>query len=238
MILFVGATPRELGHFYPGGQGFDFQAELGQCAVYRGQEICFLACGVGPLNAALSLQRCLLSRPGIKLVVNVGIAGSYDLELYPLGSVYLAEVEIWPEYGIRTGSDHVDPRALGFPLLGRGPGALWNRILLDPPDAGEYKDILCISPKAGWSRISSLTVAGASGSRQLARKLARRYQAGMENMEGFALAYVCLMHDVRFVEARSISNLAGSREQRDWDLDAAFRALKGLWTGIWNKDAL
>ncbi len=235
MILFAAATARELEHFCPGNEGFDFKSGLRQAAVYCGCRVGFLVCGLGPLNAALGLQRLLLSGSGVELVINVGIAGSYDLEEYPLGSVCRAKAEIWPEYGIRTGDAHVDVRALGFPLLGRGKSALWNRIDLDAEELSGFKDILHLGPDAPWNRAVSLSVSGVSGSVALARRLAQGYRADMENMEGFALAYVCRVHGVPFVEIRTISNLAGSRAGSDWNLKAAFASLGRTWDRLWKR---
>ncbi len=235
MILFAAATARELKHFCPGNEGFDFKTGLRQAAVYCGCRVGFLVCGVGPLNAALGLQRILLTDSGIELVINVGIAGSYDLEKDPLGTVCRAKAEIWPEYGIRTGDAHVDVHALGFPLLGRGRSALWNRMELDAEELSSFKDILHLETDASWNEAVALTVSGASGSVALAQRLAQGYRADMENMEGFALAYVCRMHKVPFVEIRSISNLAGSRNASDWNLEAAFTSLSRIWDRLWKR---
>ncbi|WP_291323592.1 futalosine hydrolase [Desulfonatronospira sp.] len=225
MILLTAATSRELKHFCSTLSGYDFQDGTGCCSWAGGERVHLLACGVGPLNAALGLQGFLVTNPGIDLVINLGIAGSYDLKLMPVGAVCVATAEIWPEYGVRTGATAADPQLLGFPLSKLGTEAVWNRIELDPGAIFKYDGIFCESLPPNWVKAVSLTVAGVSGTPELARDLARTYNAGMENMEGFSLAYVCRMQGIPFFEVRSISNPAGSRDSRDWNFKAAFRSL-------------
>ncbi len=228
MILFTAATYRELKYFCTSMSGFDFQDRTGQCTWRKHIGMSLLECGVGPLNAALGLQSFLATHPEVDMVINIGIAGSYDQDLLPLGSVCLATAEIWPEYGVRTGSGPADPKLLGFPLCGQDKDAVWNRIDLDPRQMSSYGAFFQETLPQDWILAASLTVAGVSGTLEVARELARTCNAGMENMEGFALAYVCRNKGISFAEVRTISNLAGSRSSRDWNYKAAFSSLAGL----------
>ena len=62
-----------------------------------------LACitGVGPVNAALGMGLALAGArqagQAVSLVLNVGVAGSMDLQQAPLRSLWRVEEEIWPE---------------------------------------------------------------------------------------------------------------------------------------------
>lgn len=228
MILFTAATLRELKHFCSSMSGFDFQGCIGQCTWRKHTRMRLFTCGVGPLNAALGLQSFLAAHPKIDMVINIGIAGSYDPDLLPIGSVCVASAEIWPEYGVRSGAGPADPYLLGFPLSGQDKNAVWNRIELDPRIMSNYGSVFREALPAGWTPAASLTVAGVSGTPEVAHELARTANAGMENMEGFALAYVCKNRGISFSEVRTISNLAGSRSSRDWDFKAAFGSLARL----------
>ena len=61
-----------------------------------------LACitGVGPVNAALGMGLALAGARqaghAVSLVLNVGVAGSMDLQRAPLRSLWRVEEEIWP----------------------------------------------------------------------------------------------------------------------------------------------
>ena len=69
-----------------------------------------LACitGVGPVNAALGMGLALAGARqaghAVSLVLNVGVAGSMDLQRAPLRSLWRVEEEIWPEYGLHDGT--------------------------------------------------------------------------------------------------------------------------------------
>ena len=71
----------------------------------------------------------------------------------------------------------------------------------------------------------SLTVAGVSASFARAADLRGRYQADLENMEGFAVAYACARQGIPCVEVRSVSNKVGPRAREEKDFPGALRAL-------------
>jgi futalosine hydrolase len=48
-----------------------------------------------------------------------------------------------------------------------------------------------------------------------------QFKALVENMEGVAAAHVCTLYGVPFQEIRGVSNRAGDRDKRRWDLDRA-----------------
>jgi futalosine hydrolase len=66
-----------------------------------------------------------------------------------------------------------------------------------------------------------VTVSAVSGSPARARILANRYRALCENMEGGAVAQVCLRYRVPFLEIRGLSNRAGDRNKKRWQLSKA-----------------
>ncbi len=204
-----------------------------------------LVTGVGPVNAALSLGAALgrlgaLGGAGagqdgrasaeaggpLRGVLNLGVAGSFDLARLPLGAVTAVTAEIWPEYGLRR-ADGVAARDLGFPLWRADrdadgtPDAVWDRIDLDPAGAA-----LGLKPSPDWPDAVSLTVAGVTAEPALAQDMRRRHAADLENMEGFALALGCLRAGLRFLEIRAVSHLSGSRAARDWALQACLAGLE------------
>lgn len=195
--------------------------------------------GVGPLAAARMAGeftgRGFLAPDTCRGVLNFGIAGTYSPDAAPLGSIVVADRETWPEYGIRTDGG-VDAEALGFPLSGgkADPHAVWNAVPLDaktafaamelflPPD--EFGE----SGEPGGSRVvfgGGITVAGVSGNAGIAGRLAEKYAALFENMEGFPLALAARETGVPFAEARAVSNIAGERSASAWDIPASLAAL-------------
>ena len=222
MLALVFATGRECSAVLPGGPVPD----EGGWAVRDvfGREAAVLVTGVGPLNAALGLGRLLEALPPVDAVLNLGVAGSFDVRALPLGAVALAGGEVWPEYGLRT-TDGVDAKGIGFALATGPGGAVYERIGLDPArTAGEMG--LCLD--TGWAVAECATVSAASGDAATARGVAARLRGGapgLENMEGFALALGCLRAELPFLELRAVSNAVGSRSKGDWDLPGALVAL-------------
>jgi futalosine hydrolase len=159
-------------------------------------------------------------------VVNLGIAGSFDLDRLPLGGVAVVKRETWPEYGLRTEAG-VDARGLKFAL--RGPAgdkaAVWDSLDLDPDGPGGAAGRLGLSPDPAWTRCAALSVAGVTAEPALAERLHARYGALLENMEGFGLAYGCGLRDLPFLEVRVVSNRVGSRRPEDWRLAEALAGL-------------
>ncbi len=232
MILFVAATFREMESFIQGVLPVSVFKGKGTVQKFRGMNVGFLICGVGPLNAAITLERYLESNNHTLYVINIGIAGSYDLQNLPLGSICVARKEIWPEYGVRTGNYFADPEKLGFPLDKKVQEVVWNSLYLE---SGPFKNEAGLNFDSGWHEGVSVTLAGVSSCHDHVRELKDHFQGDMENMEGFALAYCCHLRSIPFIEIRSISNLAGSRNKSEWDFKGAFAALNAVWSGLWEK---
>lgn len=205
------------------------QVEPGREEVFSlaGRELVLCVTGLGVVNGALALGR-VLALPDIRGVVNMGVAGSFDLRALPLGAVCVVRREIWPEYGL-LGPDGVDPKGLGLSLGDADGAAVWDRLDLDPRQAAERLDL---GLSRFWAQAVSLTVSGVTGTPERAAELAARFSPDVENMEGFALAYGCARQNTPFLEIRSVSNRVGSRPPRDWDLDLALSRLSATCAAV------
>lgn len=179
--------------------------------------------GVGILNAALCMGKTLADQ-AITGVINLGLAGSFDIYTVPLGSICVVDREIWPEYGLglEDGPGKVDAVGLKFPLAELDGKPIWDSLELDPTTAARDMGIQLPS---GWPLASSVTVSTVSATQGRNIALHDRYKVQLENMEGFALAYACALAGVPFLEIRAVSNLVGSRKPGDWDFAAGFAAL-------------
>ncbi|MFW6177446.1 MAG: futalosine hydrolase [Desulfohalobiaceae bacterium] len=183
-----------------------------------------LVTGLGPINAALAMGRLLGQGISIRGVLNLGLAGSFDLDSIGLGQPALVSTEICPEFGLRY-QDHVDHQGLGWGQGRLGSRVIRERLELEP--ASQAAGMGLRLPRH-WPLACSLTVLGVTACRDLARKLQRAHQAELENMEGFALAWACLQSGVPFVQARAVSNLVGSRQKQYWDMQSSLRALPSM----------
>lgn len=207
-----------------------------------GCDVYALVCGVGPVAAGITLGAALARlraqeqagpAPRPLGVLNLGIAGTYDPVAAPVGSLVLATEEIYPEFGLWPGegeravsaagvSAPGEPLPMTFPqgLLPTGP--VRRRLALAPDEALGIMGLNCHSASA---RGASVTLAGASATPGRAGRVAALSLGLMENMEGFALALVAAAASLPFVEMRAISNQAGHRPPRTWNMTAACSAL-------------
>ena len=221
-IVLSAATKKELKTALSFSRNVPPGLRVGEAVTWECGNSCFLllVTGIGPVNAALNLGNLLGGSARIKGVVNVGISGSFDLELYPLGTPVLVNEEIWPEFGLKS-REGIDPMSLGMPLGTMGEEKVWDRIGFDSQQ--NVKTLL--GANLDLPSAKSLTVAGVTGTREEASKLRRKYNAQLENMEGFALAWACSNAELPFVEIRTVSNLVGSREKHCWDMKRGLQEL-------------
>lgn len=226
-VLVVAATGLELR------AALKLEADAPQGRLFEtlafGRPVLALVTGIGVVNAALALGRAL-ERADISGVLNLGVAGSFDLAAHPLCSVRLVEREIWPEYGLLfSGAVSADVHALGFALDGAPVSdaeAVFDRLAWDAPAGLARMGLNAAgSSPVGLVCATSLTVSGVTADAQRARELSARFDAGLENMEGFALAYGARRSGLPFAELRAVSNAVGSRPPADWDLPGALAAL-------------
>ena len=224
-LLVVTATVMELRAALSWGYDLRGLTEGRPLALEGGRPVHALVTGVGPLNAAYALGRTL-GRESYAGVLNLGVAGSFDLDTLPLGVVATACSETWPEWGLARGDD-VDPGGLPFPQLRKVNGEVRERIELSPAAATAAMNLRLSDD---WPRVDALSVAGVSGTPARAARMAERFlddQVGLESMEGFALALCCLRENVPLLEVRSISNRVGVRPPDGWDMPGALDALGG-----------
>ncbi|WP_319541826.1 futalosine hydrolase [uncultured Pseudodesulfovibrio sp.] len=219
MILVMTATPNEMKAAFPDAP----KVAQGEVAEYnfKGRSLLLSVTGVGLVNTALATG-ALLERSDVKGVVNLGIAGAYDVEEFPLLSTCYCWQETWPEYGLLDDEGGVDPKGIGFPQGEVNGQTVWNRVKLNPVNDAEAMG-LTLGDK--WLRASSVTISGVTGTPERAGWLKLSCNANMENMEGFGLAYGVLQKRLPFLEVRTISNLVASREAEDWELKGAFKRL-------------
>jgi futalosine hydrolase len=219
VLLVLTATANEMRAAFPDAPAVG-QGETAEHAA-GGRTVLLGVTGVGLLNTALCAGRWL-ARPDVDGLVDLGIAGGYDLDETPMGSVCFAWRETWPEYGLLDEQGAADPEGLGFAQAEADGRKIWNRLKLNPSrDAGR----MGLTLGEGWLRASGVTVSGVTGTPERAGWLKLSCNGQMENMEGFAAAYAATLRGLPFLEVRTISNLVGSREPDDWNLKGALRSL-------------
>jgi futalosine hydrolase len=183
--------------------------------------------GIGPVNAAHALTSYLATHQKPSLVIQTGIAGAYVPAGIPVGSVVLADTEIYGDLGVQTVQGWKPMEAVGIPVVAakNGQPARFNYFPLDAT-------LVARASGVGGSLITRtgpfLTLAAVTGVRTLGDELYVRFGAICESMEGAAAAHVCALHDVPFLEVRGISNLVEDRDRSTWRITEAAEAAQAV----------
>lgn len=168
---------------------------------------------VGLLSAAVKLTAvCLAEKPD--LIIQAGIAGSFD-EQISVGTTVLVKDEQLGDMGVDEQNQWKDIFDLGLKTE-TGDGFIQRRIINDQIDQFAF---------TGLPAVSALTVNQITTGSQRINMLRNKYQVQIESMEGAALHYTCLKHQVPFVQVRSISNMVGIRNKQDWNIPLAIEQL-------------
>ena len=172
--------------------------------------------GVGPVAAALGAAEALRSAraPDGAPVLLVGIAGSLDPARAPIGALLVATGVSDEAVGAGEGAAFRPLARLGLPAEDSTPYEL--PCTCDPLRAA--------LPHARCGELAMVATTAASPAEARARH-ARRPAALAEEMEGYSVALACARAGRPLSILRAVSNVAGERDKRRWDLESAFAAL-------------
>jgi futalosine hydrolase len=190
--------------------------------------------GMGKTNAAhAAAVLALKHKPSI--IINMGIGGAYPSSDLKIGDIAIAEKEIYGDEGVILEDGFHETELIGIPLLTKGRKRYFNEFPLDSRLVSKaFKSVLPIThhPASGGPAVVGpspitvrkgpfLTLSTCTGTNKRAAELEKRYGAICENMEGAAIAHVCSIHDIPFMEVRGISNIVGKRDLRKWNIELA-----------------
>ncbi len=197
----------------------------GVITYYRGKiqerEVVMAVSGAGKVNAAVSAAiMAEIFKPYI--IINFGIGGAYPGSGLTIGTIAIAEKEIYADEGLLTGRGFMGMEFVGIELVparkGRSP--LYNEIPLNHALVSKIEKLL---KRTGYNikKGPFLTVSTITGTTERALYLRRRFRGICENMEGAAIAHVCRVQGIDFLEIRAISNIVEDRDRRKWRLKEA-----------------
>ncbi|HIJ81303.1 MAG TPA: futalosine hydrolase [Desulfuromonadales bacterium] len=180
------------------------------------------AAGVGKINAAAAAA-VMIERYRPRLVINVGCAGAYIGSGLSVGNLTVASDEVLADDGVIVSDGWKDLRSMDLPSFERGGRRHFNSIPLSR-HASEKAMQLADYYGVFLMRGRFATVSTCSGTRERGMELSRRWNAIVENMEGAAIALVCLRFGVDCLEIRGISNMVDERDMGKWQIPRAVEA--------------
>lgn len=173
--------------------------------------------GVGKTNAAAGTA-LLLDKISPSLVVLIGCAGAYSRSGLMPGELAMADEEIFGDEGVITPQGWRSMQFLNLPMLRKGEQVYYNSFKIDPKYLLAAQEILQkMKVKVG----TFITVSEVSGTTQKAKEMEARFHGLCENMEGAAVAQLCTLYGLPFLEIRGVSNLVKERNKEEWNLPAA-----------------
>lgn len=182
-------------------------------------QIDFLVSGIGLLVSTWRISQ-QLSRKKYDLVLQVGVAGSFNLEKYPLASLVVVGRECEAQLGVWEKGMFQNIFQMGL----QSPNCQFQPQFLENPYlAHSYLE-------RTLPVVNGISVSSISTNLEHIRYYTEFCKAEIETMEGAALHYVCLMQSVRFGQIRGISNRVGDRDKSRWQLDLALSKLSDFLT--------
>lgn len=173
--------------------------------ILLGKEIVAVVCGIGKVNAAICTQ-LLISKYNIDKIINVGVAGGVNKEIYP-GDIVIADNLLEHDF---------DCSVFGDPI-GQIPR-------MDTFDFRCDKDLVSLAENSCTKidNIKSYTGRIVSGDQFIASMekvqfLDKEFTALACEMEGASIAHVCYSNKIPFVVIRSISDNANNGAHVDFE---------------------
>jgi futalosine hydrolase len=215
--LIVVASPKEAeAVFY----GLGVKREPAVAASQRqwevhhvGDRFDVLITGIGKANAAGAVGRALDVRHHAA-VLSIGVAGMLPGSTAELGQIILGDRSVSADDGLATPVGFLTAARMGFPL---GPFPE-SGVPVDPAIAEVLR------PQVdGVTAIA--TVSTCSGTDAHAQAITAVTGAGLEAMEGAAIAQVTTRLGVPFAEVRTVSNTTGDRNKQVWVVQEALEKL-------------
>lgn len=188
----------------------------------RNLSIIVCAGGVGKINAAAAAA-VLIEKHHPRLVINTGCAGAYIGSGLSIGNLAVASEEVLADEGVLLAAGWKDLSHMELPALDQNGRPHFNIIPLSrhaSEKAMQLADNYGVSLKRG----RFATVSTCSGTRPRGEELSGRWNVIAENMEGAAVAQICLRCRVDCLEIRGISNLVEERDVKKWELARAVEA--------------
>lgn len=190
----------------------------------EGLEAEFHLTGIGSAQACHrvtgEILRGIIAGKPYSLVINIGIAGSYDLKEFPIGSAAIISKEHFGDLGFETSDGFKDLFQYG--ILGKNDFPYNEGALERPAMPTENLEKIL----SGFKEGIGVTVQTVTGDPVKVKALCERYNPHIESMEGAAVYYSALLENVPVFELRSVSNAVGERDKSKWDIPAALHTLE------------
>jgi futalosine hydrolase len=218
LIVFATTTEsgilREISDNYQDRDGFS----------KGGSHLSVLVTGIGGILTAWSMKQWLCQNDKPDLVINAGIAGSFN-ERIQKGDVVMPVSDCFADMGVEMGDRYLTLAETG---------------LVDP-DEFPFSDGLIYCRNNFSEKIShvakpvkAITVNTTSGTERTIGKLKNKFNPDIETMEGATFFYICARENISFLALRAISNMVVPARGDKWEIPLALENLSGKMKEVLN----
>jgi futalosine hydrolase len=184
--------------------------EIEPLTKYFGNKIDVLVTGVGMVPTAFAMGNHF-TRPKYDLVINFGIAGSFDKNIMP-GYVVEVTEDTLAESGAEDDQQFIPMNALGF-----------GEVTYKASSSLEELNNNFFLKKA-----RAITVNTVHGNEATIKKVQDRLNPQLESMEGAAFFYACQQLNVKSLQIRAVSNYVEKRNRDSWQIGLAIKNLNNF----------
>jgi futalosine hydrolase len=173
-------------------------------------EVTTLITGAGMVPTAFALGRQLALHQ-YDLVINLGIAGSFDRNI-SLGDILEITEDTFAELGAENDEDFIPITTLGF-----GEDTFKPTTTLHDVSGNDH-----------LKKAKAITVNTVHGNEAAIKKVYDRLNPQLESMEGAAFFYACQQFKVPCIQIRAVSNYVEKRNRDNWKIGLAIKNLNNF----------
>ena len=172
-----------------------------------------LITGVGMVATAFALGKHLAANQ-YDLVLNLGIAGSFDKDI-ALGDVVEITQDTIAELGAEDDEAFLPIDKMGFGASIFYPAASLSNLYNTSNHSNPYN----------LKTVTAITVNTVHGNESSIKRIAERLNPQLESMEGAAFFYACREMHVPCLQIRAVSNYVEKRNRDSWQIGLAIKNL-------------
>jgi futalosine hydrolase len=207
-ILVVAATEFEVRSLK--SEVLSRKSEVSQDSGLKTQDFELLITGVGMVATAFALGRHLANND-YDLVVNLGIAGSFDRNI-ALGDIREITADTFAELGAEDDNEFLAIEKLGFGESTYYPSA-------------KLSNFYNLSNTFNLKTANAITVNTVHGNNASIKKVVDRLNPQLESMEGASFFYACQQMNAPCMQIRAVSNYVEKRNRENWNIGLAIKNL-------------
>jgi futalosine hydrolase len=179
--------------------------------------------GIGKTNASRGTT-LLIEKFSPGIIIHIGVGGAYPWSGLRAGDIAIAEREIYGDEGVLLKDGFHTAEMIGIPFLVKAQKKYFNEFPQDKKLLKMAVRISRVTFHASHITVRSgpfLTLSTCTGTVRRAKEIEKTFHAICENMEGAAVAHVCMSCGIPMVEIRGISNVVGERNKKKWNISLA-----------------